>query len=233
MSNSKHFGSKSICILALNGSVQDVQFPKDLQLLETYKIGVDGGTRFFLGRDIFPDLVIGDGDSLTQLELEQLELEQSKEAKVQIIRHPVDKDKTDLELALEYIQESDFETIYIVGASGGRIDHVLMNFFIISTQINKEKKIILLSDKTVSYLVRASESLQFEKSSGETLSLVLLSGDAEIASLTGVKWPLSNHTMKFGEGKTISNRIINNVAQIDVAAEKECILIVSQVKDNK
>ncbi|MBW2560004.1 MAG: thiamine diphosphokinase, partial [Deltaproteobacteria bacterium] len=69
-----------------------------------------------------PDLIVGDMDSVDEATLEYFEAKGSR-----IIRHPVSKDETDTQLALELAFKMDPEGIRIFGALGGRIDHALAN----------------------------------------------------------------------------------------------------------
>ena len=60
-----------------------------------YWIAADGGLRHALALGRLPDVLIGDLDSVTPEQLAQAEA-----AGVRILRYPVEKDDTDLELAL-------------------------------------------------------------------------------------------------------------------------------------
>ena len=44
-----------------------------------------------------------------------------------LFEHPVHKDKSDLELALDYAVERGFKCVVIYGALGGRLDHSVAN----------------------------------------------------------------------------------------------------------
>jgi len=67
---------------------------------------------------IKPDWIIGDMDSIK--DLRRLESYQ----KEQVLRYPKDKDFTDTELAFSLLREKSCEEIWIIGGSGGRIDHL-------------------------------------------------------------------------------------------------------------
>jgi len=90
-------------------------------------IAADGGARLLRNNDLVPDYVIGDFDSLTAIELAQLEANN-----VQLQRHPVDKDETDLELALHFALEHEPEEILILAALGGRWDQSLANILLLA-----------------------------------------------------------------------------------------------------
>ncbi len=60
-----------------------------------------------------PHVIIGDLDRLIQHDLEYFE-----RSGVDIIKFPVNKDETDLELAVEHVLNLGFEEIIILGATG-------------------------------------------------------------------------------------------------------------------
>ena len=66
--------------------------------LEEYDfvIGVDSGTDYLYKLFLIPNLIIGDLDSISTKTLERAEKDSAE-----IIRYETDKDKTDLELALD------------------------------------------------------------------------------------------------------------------------------------
>ena len=83
-------------------------------------VSVDGGSRMLAALNITPHLAVGDMDS-TPPEL----LTRYRQAGVPLHLHPVRKDATDLELALDLALDADAAAITILGATGGRLDHTL------------------------------------------------------------------------------------------------------------
>jgi thiamine pyrophosphokinase len=80
-------------------------------------------------RGLIPDVLIGDLDST-----DTVGGGPPPDSKTKILRHPRDKDETDLELALSYALERDPSSIVIVGALGGRIDHALSNIALLTDE---------------------------------------------------------------------------------------------------
>lgn len=91
-----------------------------------YIIGIDRGNLFLLRRGIVPDLAIGDFDSLNEDEKREVF---NQVAEIQ--PSPAEKDDTDTQLALvtafERFPEAD---VTLIGATGGRLDHLLANFWL-------------------------------------------------------------------------------------------------------
>ncbi|WP_117275808.1 thiamine diphosphokinase [Streptococcus intermedius] len=89
-------------------------------------IGVDRGSLFLIEQGIYPDLAIGDFDSVSEEEL-ALVCSQSKE----ILQAQPEKNDTDLELAVKtaFVRYPQAQ-VTIFGAFGGRLDHTLANIFL-------------------------------------------------------------------------------------------------------
>lgn len=115
----------------LGGPYQE--WPKDLKNIffraqrnHDLIIGVDRGSLLLEELQITPDLAVGDFDSLKKAELSKLEKDVSD------IRYsnPI-KDLTDSELMVQ-IAFNDYHVseLFIFGATGGRLDHFLVNLFL-------------------------------------------------------------------------------------------------------
>jgi len=79
-----------------------------------FVMAVDGGFAHLQAIDFAPDYVMGDFDSLGYVPVG---------ANVEV--HPAHKDKSDLELALDYVAERAYGRVVIYGALGGRLDHTM------------------------------------------------------------------------------------------------------------
>ena len=103
----------------------------DLDVLETdfdVFVGVDAGSLFLLQHQLPLDLAIGDFDSVSPADFQQIE-----QAAKELIQAPAEKDDTDLELALKTVFERYPQAqARVFGALGGRIDHLLSNLFLAS-----------------------------------------------------------------------------------------------------
>ena len=82
----------------------------------------DGGAGHLAAMGILPHVVIGDLDSITPAHQSDLEA-----ANVAFLRHPVDKDYTDTELAAQWAMDNGATEITFLGTTGTRLDHTLAN----------------------------------------------------------------------------------------------------------
>ncbi|MDF7638739.1 thiamine diphosphokinase [Lactobacillus sp. ESL0791] len=89
-------------------------------------IGVDRGCLLLEEMGLIPDLAVGDFDSLRNTELAQVEKQ------IPDIRYSLpEKDFTDSELMVRYaFKEYRVETLTLYGATGGRLDHLLINLLL-------------------------------------------------------------------------------------------------------
>lgn len=105
--------------------------PDHVKTNETvYYIGVDAGCLQLIKKGYELDYAVGDFDSVTKEEFKRI-----KDHSNHVIKHPAQKDDTDMELALEVAQKEYPNAIYhIFGAIGeqkGRLDHMLANIWMV------------------------------------------------------------------------------------------------------
>lgn len=194
-------------IIFANGEFQNNCQPSAIKK-EGLLIAADGGSRHFQELKIIPDVLIGDLDS-SEPDL----VAHWKEAGVEVIQHPTDKDQTDLELALLLAQERGAEEILVYGAVGGRLDMTFGNLVLLAhPQLHIPSTLICGKEEV--HLLREGDSVVIEGSPGETLSLLPLHPEGAKVSARGVKYPLENDTLAFGLTRGISNQLIENQAPI-------------------
>jgi thiamine pyrophosphokinase len=174
-------------------------------------IAADGGARNCLAIDVIPGALIGDFDSLTKEELESLE---SKN--VEIIRHPAQKDYTDLELALRLARERGAEEICILGALGARYDQTLANLLLPIEAGFSIPKIRMIHGTQEVHYIHAEQTLTIDGEIGDIISLIPLMGDAHGITTTGLEYPLRKETLLSGSTRGISNVMIASPATIQV-----------------
>ncbi|HEM5504278.1 thiamine diphosphokinase [Streptococcus suis] len=110
-----------IAVIA-GGSFDCLPEPADLY------VGVDAGSLRLLDHSLPLDWAIGDFDSVTSEELGQI-----REMAEWFLRAPVEKDDTDLELALKEVFKAYPQAqVRIYGALGGRMDHMMANLFLVA-----------------------------------------------------------------------------------------------------
>lgn len=187
-------------------------------------IAVDGGIRHCEYLNVQPHVLLGDLDSA----LEHL-VNKAIADGVSLQRHPKDKDKTDLELALDLACSLGATTISLFGALGGRWDMSFANLLLPAVAAYANMRITLYDDQTRIDLLRDNEHLELTAPVGSRVSLLPINGQVEGVTLTGFQYPLTNHTLSFGSTRGISNVFIEENGYI--AVEQGLLLIVLTVQE--
>ncbi len=181
-------------IIVCNGSLNTKFLFQHLDK-SSFLIAVDGGANKLAKTSFQPDLVIGDMDSITKAS-------KKKYKNAQFISFPKEKDKIDLELALDYCIEKKFKEILILGAVGSRADMNLTNIFLLA-QIPKNINAKIVHENQEIFLLPKKTGL--EGVPGEKISFLPISGEVKGLSLEGTKYELKNYGMRFGIGMGLSN----------------------------
>ena len=177
---------------------------------------VDHGVDFCKENDIVPEILIGDLDSATGDSIKW-----ALDNSVKIERHPVDKDFTDTQLALNHINDNAFAII--TGAFGGRLDHL---YSILFTCANSSIKNCLCDEHETVLFVNAGESLSIEfKIKPIALSLMPMIEICQGVKIDGVHWSLNCAELRQSLPNAISNRIESNTVNISLKEGKLAVYL--------
>jgi len=174
-------------------------------------IAADGGTHHCESLGITPNVIIGDFDSLDSSKIIDY-----RQAGVEIIQYPIQKDETDLELVLEYTLKQGVTEIFIIGALGARWDMTLANILLTAHPKFSSSKIRLLDGSQELVLLRGREQIDIQGRPGYLLSLIPLAGDAHGITTHGLEYPLIDETLYFGSSRGVSNVFLQDHARIVV-----------------
>lgn len=173
-------------------------------------VGADRGALFLLRHGIRPDLAIGDFDSVSFEEYEEIQAGSD----LLITCDPVMKDYSDTEMAFNWAVERRPESIIMLGALGSRFDHSLASIHLlrkakqhgIQCKIVDEHNEIHLTDRR----------LEVRKGHFTACSLLPLTLEVTGITLAGFQYPLNNAKLDMGQSLGVSNVIIDEVAQITI-----------------
>jgi thiamine pyrophosphokinase len=192
-----------------NGDLEEIEWIRPYLAVATAVIAADGGTKHLWRLGHLPDAVIGDMDSLPEQSRQWLVA-----ATVPFIVAPVQKDETDLELALLHAAEHYRENILIIAAFGGRLDQTLANILLLAHPALKECRIELLAPFQRAWLVTAETEIRGDI--GDTLSLIPLGGEVLVRQTAGLLWSLRDEILAFGPARGVSNSLTAAVATVSV-----------------
>jgi thiamine pyrophosphokinase len=157
----------------------------------------DGGARYASTLNVTLDAIIGDMDSLS-------DLEQQDTNNAEIISHPVEKNETDLELAIIYAEKQGADQIVIVGAMGRRMDMTIANILLITRASLRSCRIEVWHAEQTGWIIKPPSG-NISGHPGDTISLIPIAGCASAITTNGLKYPLKNEELSYKSARGISN----------------------------
>jgi len=175
---------------------------------EAVVIGADSGVdrAHQAGWDV--DVAVGDFDSISPDGLLRVE---SRGAVIR--RFPVDKNETDLELAIAVALEMCPERIVMAAMSGGRPDHELAGLMLLTDRRLAGVDVdVVLNGGQMSVVF---DHRQFRGEVGDLMSLVPVAGDVTGVTTSGLEYSLVNETLRLAAGRGVSN--VCSLPSVDVS----------------
>lgn len=192
---------KPILILC-NGQPPSQQLFREYRAKADYVIAADGGAHIAFEMGTKPDVVVGDLDSYQNSE---------KEEPFEVIYRP-SQELNDLEKALQQAQEKEGTHIFILGATGHRIDQTLKNLSVLKQFHDRFNDIRIIDNFGETRLLPPTFSAHFTP--GTQLSLFPLSGTVTGIHTKGLKYPLTDGTLKNGVRDGSSNEVVKSPIEI-------------------
>jgi len=167
------------------------------QVAASRVIAADAGIRHAAALGVVPELWVGDFDSVPAALPESM-------AQVPRRTFPVEKDKTDGELAADIAMQQGATALLFAGAFGGsRGDHEFLHLAL-AWRLASAGQSIMLSSGTQEGIPLLPGTASFDYPDG-TLFSILAFSDLAGLSVHGAKWPLRDVTVEFGSSLTLSN----------------------------
>jgi thiamine pyrophosphokinase len=166
-------------------------------------VAADRGADHALALGLEIDLAIGDFDSATPAAVD---------AARKVERHAVDKDATDLELALRAALAYEPRRILVVGGIEGRLDHLLGELLILGADWLAGVEVDAVLGDALAHVVRGERVLTGTE--GELISLFALNAPAMGIVTEGLAYPLRGETLVPGSSRGLSNVFTDPEARI-------------------
>jgi thiamine pyrophosphokinase len=176
-------------------------------------VAADGGAASLdrLGRR--PELLVGDLDSVDPGVVARLEATGTR-----VERHPIDKEASDTELAVEAARRAGATQIVLLGAMGGeRLDHELANLLLLADPALAGIDIRAVRDGTVVRAVHAGRELALVGAAGGLVTLLPVGGDAVGVTTGGLRWALDAATLRIGRSRGLSNEVTRPPASVRIS----------------
>lgn len=213
---------KSIIIVA-GGVICDETITSTLKNTPNcYIIGVDKGAEILERLGIKADMVIGDFDSANSSIREKF-----RDKANAIFLNPV-KDATDTHMAVLEAIKLNPTTVTILGATGGRLDHMMGNFALLKLCVDSGITATIIDEQNRITMIDKQMKINKKEQYGKYVSLIPFSDEVTGITLTGFSYGLSDATIIKADTIGISNEIREEEGFISI---KTGYLMVMETKD--
>lgn len=201
-------------------------FIEDLNESSLFLIACDRGYEACERMGLRPDLVIGDFDSA-----EDGAFNRAQSEGIEIIRLNPIKDDTDAEAALDIAigKTTEEDVIYLFGATGTRLDHVLGNISLIGKGLRASRRVIMMDSHNSIRMIAPGEPYVIKQASkfGKYISVFPYMGPVKGLNMEGFKYPVSDGTVEGFSTLTVSNELVQ--AEGHISIEQGYLIIIESV----
>jgi thiamine pyrophosphokinase len=177
--------------------------------VEAWVVAADGGLHLAAPLGLRVDLVVGDLDSVDPTLLAEVEA-----AGTPVDRYPVDKERTDLAIALDAAVSRDPRRITVVGGGGGRADHLLANGLLVAADAYAGHHLRWWTAAARTDVVRPEVPIALHGAPGDLVTLLAVHGPARGVTTEGLAFPLTGETLAPGSSRGVSNRFAGQHATV-------------------
>ena len=178
-------------------------------------IAADGGYDALTLRGYTPDLLIGDFDSIAS------DLPEG----IRTLRHPKEKDETDMFLAYSEGARLGYTEFVMLGATGGRLDHTYANLSLLLYAKEKGHNVTAMDGHGI-ILCLKNEAISLAGEPGATFSVFAIGGEAHGVSIKGAKYEAEGVDISPSFPLGVSNEFVDTDAQISV--RDGALLVIAQ-----
>lgn len=192
-------------LVVVNSILPAKRILDDLRARSQLIICADGGANRAREAGLTPDYIIGDLDSMDD--------ETRRTFSSAKIVHRPSQYETDLEKALQFVVELDVARVLLVGVTGLRFDHQLVNLNI-AEKFCDRVDIETHDDFGEGRFVRPGQA-SFDAPIGQQISLIAFRR-VEGISTSGLKYPLQCEALEWAVRDGLSNEVISSPVRIKV-----------------
>jgi len=175
-------------------------------------VAADGGANNAPALGLSLDVIIGDLDSATPSTLRKF-----RDALVIHVRR---QDNTDMEKALDFLQEQGFRKILLMGATGKRIDMTLANLTVLWRYV-PFMQITIVGENWHAVPVQGFRRMRARKG---TIVSILPCGPCRGVSLRGLQYPLTNAVLGVGD-VAVSNVVKSSPFSVTIGKGRALVVV--------
>ncbi len=168
----------------------------------------DSGLVHALSCHLTPKVVVGDCDSVPPEVLDG-----AVSGGVELIRHPANKNASDLELTFRELTAAAYTEVTLLAVSGGRTDHSLFNWML-ALQQDWPFQLLVVDESISAYLIHSQVAFNANLKPNTVVSLLPRDSVSGVRT-EGLQYPLNDARLMGGSTLGLSNL----VAETDTAQE--------------
>lgn len=161
-------------------------------------VAVDGGFAHLEAAGVVPDMAVGDFDSLGYVPRCK-----------RVARFPANKDKSDMELAIEKALRYGHDTLAVYGGIGGRLDHTIANLQLLARFSERGASVTAVADTFAVRLLTGPDVFDVpEGVDAGTVSVFAATDRAEGVIERGMAYSLNDEPLTNRTSRGLSNELV-------------------------
>ena len=168
-------------VILANGDYPSAPVPLLVLAEAPFVVCCDGAANEHIARGFTPDVIIGDGDSLS---------EENKQRYADIVKSVSCQETNDQTKAVRYLLEQGKRSIAIIGATGKREDHTLGNISLLVEYMRMGADVRIYTDHGM--FIPCKDTCSFDCQPGQSVSIFNIS--AHGMKSTGLQYPIYDFT---------------------------------------
>jgi thiamine pyrophosphokinase len=163
-------------------------------------IAADGGLDHARAAGLDPAVLVGDLDSISALGLAWAT------EHVEVVKHPVDKAATDTELAIAHAASLRPDRLLLIAGQGDRLDHAVAALGALGApELAGIGSLEARRGTDQLHVLHSPHRVVLDLPAGTVFSVLAMHGPASGVTVTGARWPLTDHALAPLVGLGVSN----------------------------
>ena len=201
------------CLIVTGGKL-DLAFARSFLQKEAFHkvIAADAGLEAAEKLGLVPDYIVGDFDTVDPTVLERFQ----NIPHIVWEKHRPEKNETDTELARSRALTLGCDRLVFLGATGGRLDHMLGNLHVLYACLQSGVEAWIVDEQNKLYLLDEGKTFYREQLWGKYVSFLPYTEQVAAITLCGFRYPLNRKDIRRGEeaGLCISNELSEDTATV-------------------
>lgn len=133
---------------------------------------------------------------------------------IPVKKYQPEKDATDTRIGLELALKLKSNRIFLLGATGGRLDHYMANLQSLLVPLKYGAEAWILDPQNAVTVLDQGRKIKKEELPGKYVSFFSMGDKVEGITLRGFKYPLTDYTLSNDDGIAVSNELAGEEAEV-------------------